>query len=59
MFALDPLHLLLLGVCLLLVGIFEFVNGFHDSANAVAPVIYTNSLSPKKAILISAVMNFL
>ncbi|MGA9548134.1 MAG: inorganic phosphate transporter, partial [Rhodomicrobium sp.] len=35
---------LLLGVALLIALGFEFVNGFHDTANAVATVIYTNSL---------------
>lgn len=32
------------GLCLFLVCAFEFINGFHDTANAVAPVIYSNSL---------------
>ncbi len=44
---------------LLLVCAFEFINGFHDTANAVAPVIYTNSLSPKKSVMIAAFFNFL
>ena len=35
-----------LGLCFILVCIFEFANGFHDTANAVATVIYTNSLKP-------------
>lgn len=50
---------ILLGFCLLLVCAFEFINGFHDTANAVAPVIYTNSLSPKRAVLLAAFFNFL
>ena len=37
---------LLLGVALLTALGFEFVNGFHDTANAVATVIYTHSLEP-------------
>jgi phosphate/sulfate permease len=49
----------ILVLCLLLVCAFEFVNGFHDTANAVAPVIYTNSLSPKKAVVLAAFFNFL
>ena len=36
----------LLGVALLIALGFEFVNGFHDTANAVATVIYTHSLPP-------------
>ncbi|MFA5917790.1 MAG: inorganic phosphate transporter [Candidatus Gracilibacteria bacterium] len=45
--------------CLTLVSAFEFINGFHDTANAVAPVIYTKSLKARKAVLIAAIMNFL
>lgn len=47
------------GLCLLLVCAFEFINGFHDTANAVAPVIYSNSLSAKKAVLLAAFFNFI
>jgi inorganic phosphate transporter, PiT family len=50
--------LLLLGVCLLIALGFEFVNGFHDTANAVATVIYTNSLKPNVAVVWSGLMNF-
>jgi PiT family inorganic phosphate transporter len=38
---------------------FEFVNGFHDTANAVATVIYTNSLPPNFAVIWSGAFNFL
>lgn len=38
---------------------FEFVNGFHDTANAVATVIYTRTLSPRRAVLWSGLCNFL
>ena len=38
---------------------FEFVNGFHDTANAVATVIYTHSLSPAQAAVWSGLWNFL
>ncbi len=38
---------------------FEFVNGFHDTANAVATVIYTRSLGPRKAVVWSGLCNFL
>jgi PiT family inorganic phosphate transporter len=47
------------GLCLFLVCAFEFINGFHDTANAVAPVIYSNSLSAKKAVVLAAFFNFL
>jgi PiT family inorganic phosphate transporter len=38
---------------------FEFVNGFHDTANAVATVIYTNSLPPLAAVVWSGCWNFI
>ncbi|MET4475612.1 inorganic phosphate transporter [Bradyrhizobium sp. F1.13.3] len=51
--------LLLLGVALMIALGFEFVNGFHDTANAVATVIYTHSLPPLTAVIWSGVFNFL
>ena len=59
MFGLEPHVLLLLGVCLLAACAFEFVNGFHDTANAVATVIYTNTLRPWVAVIWSAFWNFI
>jgi PiT family inorganic phosphate transporter len=53
------LPFLLLGVALLIALGFEFVNGFHDTANAVATVIYTNSLQPHVAVVWSGLFNFL
>jgi PiT family inorganic phosphate transporter len=50
---------LLLGVALLIALGFEFVNGFHDTANAVATVIYTHSLTPNLAVVWSGLWNFL
>jgi inorganic phosphate transporter, PiT family len=38
---------------------FEFINGFHDTANAVATVIYTRSLRPGQAVIWSGLCNFL
>ncbi|MEO6919675.1 MAG: inorganic phosphate transporter [Collimonas sp.] len=49
----------LLVVALLIALGFEFVNGFHDTANAVATVIYTNSLPPNFAVMWSGCFNFL
>ena len=51
--------LVLLGLALLIALGFEFVNGFHDTANAVATVIYTNSLKPSFAVVWSGAWNFL
>jgi inorganic phosphate transporter, PiT family len=50
---------LLLAVALLAALGFEFVNGFHDTANAVATVIYTHSLDPHVAVAWSGFCNFL
>ena len=49
----------LLGIALLIALGFEFVNGFHDTANAVATVIYTHSLAPNFAVIWSGAWNFL
>ncbi|WP_422919227.1 inorganic phosphate transporter [Rhizosaccharibacter radicis] len=51
--------LVMLGLALLIALGFEFVNGFHDTANAVATVIYTHSLRPMVAVVWSGCFNFL
>lgn len=38
---------------------YEFINGFHDTANAVATVIYTKAMSPHLAVIASGIFNFL
>ena len=50
---------LLLGVAMLIALGFEFVNGFHDTANAVATVIYTHALRPQFAVVWSGCFNLL
>lgn len=50
---------ILLGLALLAALGFEFVNGFHDTANAVATVIYTHSLPAEIAVIWSGFFNFL
>ncbi len=59
MFELDFAYSALLIICLVAACSFEFVNGFHDTANAVATVIYTNSLKPWAAVIWSGLWNFL
>lgn len=59
MFGLETDIFILLCIALLAACAFEFINGFHDTANAVATVIYTNSLKPTQAVIWSGVMNFL
>ena len=39
--------------------IFDFINGFHDTANAVATAVSTRALTPRTAILLASVMNFI
>lgn len=58
MLGLDVGMLTLLIVCILAACIFEFINGFHDTANAVATVIYTNSMKPTVAVIWSGIFNF-
>jgi PiT family inorganic phosphate transporter len=53
------LPFLLLGVALIIALGFEFVNGFHDTSNAVATVIYTHSLPAQFAVVWSGFFNFL
>src|ERR1700754_2959112 len=58
----EPLALgvfALLGLALLIALGFEFVNGFHDTANAVATVIYTHSMPAQFAVMWSGFFNFL
>jgi inorganic phosphate transporter, PiT family len=50
---------ILLGIALLIALGFEFVNGFHDTANAVATVIYTHTLEPHLAVVWSGMWNFI
>ncbi len=57
LFGLDTSLTLLLLLCLFAAAAFEFINGFHDTANAVATVIYTNSLKPWIAVIWSGIWN--
>jgi inorganic phosphate transporter, PiT family len=50
-------YIMLAGALLIALG-FEFVNGFHDTANAVATVIYTHSMEPHVAVAWSGICNF-
>ena len=57
----EPLAIgafLFLGLALLIALGFEFVNGFHDTANAVATVIYTHAMQPVPAVIWSGAWNF-
>ncbi|GIP50266.1 Low-affinity inorganic phosphate transporter 1 [compost metagenome] len=54
----DTSLLIILIVIVLALG-FDFINGFHDTANAIATSVSTRALKPRTAIMMAAVMNFL
>ncbi|WP_091230232.1 inorganic phosphate transporter [Fontibacillus panacisegetis] len=51
--------LLIMMIVIILALAFDFINGFHDTANAIATSVSTRALKPRTAILMAAVMNFL
>ncbi len=59
LFGLESGIAVLFILCVLAVCVFEFANGFHDTANAVATVIYTGSLKPTYAVVWSGLWNFI
>src|SRR5919199_3375862 len=54
-----PSGLLLLIIVIVLAVSFDFINGFHDTANAIATVVATRVLTPLQAILMAGLLNFL
>ena len=54
----DPLLAFLFLVVILALG-FDFINGFHDSANAIATVVSTKVMKPSTAVIYGAVLNFI
>ena len=48
----------IIGIVIVLALCFDFINGFHDTANAIATCVATRALSPKVAIIMSAILNF-
>lgn len=59
MFGLDTGMTILLIACISIACIFEFINGFHDTANSIATVIYTKSMRATPAVIWAAIMNFM
>ena len=53
----DPFVLLVVVVVLAIA--FDYINGFHDTANAIATVVSTGVMSPRAAVLVAAAFNFL
>jgi phosphate/sulfate permease len=56
--SLSGLTLAFFALALAVAFLFEFINGFHDTANAVTTVIYTRSMKPTPAVVYSGFMNF-
>ncbi len=54
----DPI-LFAAGVAIFIALVFDFINGFHDTANAVTTVIYSKAMKAERAILMSAILNFI
>ena len=54
-----PETLVLLAIVLILAVAFDFINGFHDTANSIATVVATRVLTPRQAIIMAASLNFL
>lgn len=54
----DTLLIITILVVIFALG-FDFINGFHDTANAIATSVSTRALSPRKAVMLAAAMNFL
>ncbi|MBX6353532.1 MAG: inorganic phosphate transporter [Thermoflavifilum sp.] len=50
--------MVLITIVVLLALAFDFTNGFHDTANAIATTVSTRALSPRKAVLVAGAMNF-
>jgi PiT family inorganic phosphate transporter len=57
----NSLHISIyvLGMLVLLALVFDFMNGFHDSANAIATVVSTGVLKPQSAVAMAAFFNFI
>lgn len=51
--------LIIIFVVIFLALAFDFINGFHDTANAIATSVSTRALKPRTAIMLAAIMNFL
>lgn len=55
----SELHFVLLTAIILLTLVFDYINGFHDAANAIATVVSTKALSPTTAVIYGSIFNVL
>ena len=53
------ISLTVLAFLVLLALVFDFMNGFHDAANAIATVVSTGVLKPQTAVMLAAFFNFI
>jgi len=54
---LDSIYIALIAVIVLALA-FDFINGFHDTANAIATCVSTRAMAPRAAVMMAAVLNF-
>lgn len=50
---------IIIGLTVILALAFDFINGFHDTANSIATAVSTKALTPRRAIILASLMNFL
>src|ERR1700710_1361448 len=55
----DPSTIIALVAVIILALLFDYTNGFHDAANAIASAVSTRALTPRAALLLAAVANVL
>lgn len=53
----EPIYVYVIVICFIAL-VFDFINGFHDAANAIATVVATKVLSPLTAVIFAAILNF-
>ncbi len=54
----EPIFIITIAIVICALA-FDFINGFHDTANAIATAVSTKALKPRHAIIMAAIMNFL
>src|SRR5688500_14140259 len=56
---LDPVMFAFVVIIILVALVFDYINGFHDAANSIATIVSTRVLSPAKAVMMAAFLNFI
>ncbi|HBP64690.1 MAG TPA: anion permease, partial [Desulfosporosinus sp.] len=47
----------MLGIVVVLALVFDYINGFHDTANAIATSVSTRALTPRRAVILASLLN--